>query len=104
MTASRRTTPNRRTVTPRFPEGVDGLGGVAAGLGLFAARPAAPRDDDPMTTRRTAAGTGAATSFAAGTSCRWTRRSGDFVEADVLVEGKKIVAVGPNLQRCAARA
>jgi 5-methylthioadenosine/S-adenosylhomocysteine deaminase len=68
---------------------------AAAGMSLFAARPAAAHDDDE----------------APGDSGRPERRYvirggsvmsmdpkvGDFAQADVLVEGKKIVAIGPNL-------
>jgi cytosine/adenosine deaminase-related metal-dependent hydrolase len=67
---------------------------LAAGLGLFSERAAARDDDDPP-----------------GDSGRHGRRYvikgghvmsmdpnvGDFVEADVLVEGRKILAVGPHL-------
>lgn len=75
--------------------GAAGTAAAAAGLGLFTERAAAaPDHDDPP-----------------GDSGRYGRRYvikgghvmsmdpnvGDFVQADVLVEGKKILAVGPHL-------
>jgi cytosine/adenosine deaminase-related metal-dependent hydrolase len=68
---------------------------AAAGAGLFAARPAAADDDDDgpedsgRPGRRYVIRGGAVMSMDPGV--------GDFPRADVLVEGKKIVAVGPNL-------
>jgi hypothetical protein len=74
--------------------------GAAAGLNLFAARPAAARDDDDdrrgppedhgRPRRRYIIRGGAVMSM--------DPKVGDFPQADVLVEGKKILAVGPNLQ------
>src|SRR5438309_2319408 len=72
-------------------------GGAAAGLGLFAARPAAAHDDDgPEDTgkrgRRYIIRGGSVTTMDPSMP-----NKGEFAKADVLVEGKKIVAVGPNL-------
>ncbi len=72
-------------------------GGAAAGLGLFAARPAAADDDDgPEDTgkggRRYIIRGGAVMTMDPSMA-----NKGEFLNADVLVEGKKIVAVGPNL-------
>src|SRR5213593_4203007 len=72
-------------------------GGAAAGLGLFAARPAAAQDDDaPQDSgrrgRRYVIRGGSVTTMDTSMLNR-----GEFLKADVLVEGKKIVAVGPNL-------
>ncbi len=72
-------------------------GGAAAGLGLFAARPAAAQDDDgPEDTgkrgRRYVIRGGAVMTMDPSMP-----NKGEFAQADVLVEGKKIVAVGPNL-------
>jgi 5-methylthioadenosine/S-adenosylhomocysteine deaminase len=69
--------------------------GVAAtGLNLFAARPAAadvgdPPEDNGRPGRRYVIRGGAVMSM--------DPKVGDFPQADVLVEGKKILAVGPNL-------
>ena len=69
-------------------------GGAAAGLGLFAARPvaaqgdAAPEDSGRRGRRYIIRG---------GHVMSIDPQVGDFVSADVLVEGKKIVAVGQNL-------
>src|SRR5262245_62857931 len=72
--------------------------GAVAGAGLFAARPAAANDDDgPEDTgkggRRYIIRGGAVMTMDASMP-----NKGEFAQADVLVEGKKIVAVGPNLQ------
>jgi len=70
-------------------------GGAAAGLGLFAARPAAADDDDgPEDTGKR----GPRYVIRGGHVTSMDPQVGDFVQADVLVEGKKIVAVGPNLR------
>ncbi len=70
-------------------------GGAAAGLGLFAARPAAADDDDgPEDTGKR----GRRYVIRGGHVTSMDPAVGDFVKADVLVEGKKIVAVGPNLR------
>jgi len=70
---------------------------AAAGMGLFAARPAAADDDDgPEDTgkrgRRYIIRGGAVMTMDPSMP-----NKGEFAQADVLVEGKKIVAVGPNL-------
>jgi cytosine/adenosine deaminase-related metal-dependent hydrolase len=69
-------------------------GAAAAALNLFAARPAAAGGDDPpedhgRRRRRYIIRGGAVMSL--------DPQVGDFPHADVLVEGKKILAVGPNL-------
>src|SRR5256886_10740693 len=73
-------------------------GGAAAGLGLFAARPASAHDDDApqdsgRTGRRYVIRGGAVMTMDPSMP-----NKGEFAQADVLVEGKKILAVGPNLQ------
>src|SRR5690242_12785755 len=73
-------------------------GGAAAGLGLFAARPATAQvGDGPEDTgkrgRRYIIRGGHVTTMDPALG-----KNGDFVEADVLVEGKNILAVGPNLR------
>src|SRR5882762_1827883 len=68
---------------------------AAAGMSLFAARPAKADDgDDPPgdSGRR-----GRRYVIRGGHVMSMDPQVGDFVQADVLVEGKKIVAVGPNL-------
>src|SRR5258706_6963467 len=67
---------------------------AAAGMSLFAARPAAAHDDDgPEDTGKR----GRRYVIRGGHVMSMDTKSGDFASADVLVEGKKIVAVGPNL-------
>src|SRR6266852_1557019 len=74
-------------------------GGAAAGLGLFAARPAAAQDDDaPEDSGRS----GRRYLIRGGAVMSMDPQVGDFPQADVLVEGKKIVAVGPNLHASGA--
>jgi 5-methylthioadenosine/S-adenosylhomocysteine deaminase len=74
-------------------------GAAATGAGLLAARPAAAHDDDdgPEDTgkrgRRYIIRGGAVMTMDPSMP-----NKGEFPKADVLVEGKKIVAVGPNLQ------
>src|SRR6266436_5154707 len=68
---------------------------AAAGMGLFAARPAAAQDDDgPEDTGKR----GRRYVIRGGHVTSMDPAVGDFVKADVLVEGKKILAVGPNLR------
>jgi len=72
--------------------------GAVSGSGLFAARPAAARDDDgPEDTgkrdRRYIIRGGAVMTMDPSMA-----NKGEFARADVLVEGQKIVAVGPNLR------
>src|SRR6516165_2438304 len=75
-----------------FLKGSAAIGIAAAGPSLFAARPAAA-DDPPMDSgvprRRYVIRGGSVMSL--------DPNVGDFAQADVLVEGKKILAVGPNL-------
>ena len=75
-----------------FLKGAAATGAVAAGLGLFAPR-RARADDPPYGTgnfgRRYVIRGGAVMSMDPSV--------GDFPRADVLIEGKKILAVGPNL-------
>ena len=77
-----------------FLTGAAAAGAVAAGANLFAARPAAADDRDPpegtgRPGRRYVIRNGAVMTMEPG---------GDFPRADVLIEGKKIVAIGPNLR------
>jgi 5-methylthioadenosine/S-adenosylhomocysteine deaminase len=75
-----------------FLKGTAALG-AAASLGLFAPRPAAADDDPPSGTGRP----GERYVIRGGSVMSMDPKVGDFVQADVLVEGKKILAVGPNL-------
>jgi 5-methylthioadenosine/S-adenosylhomocysteine deaminase len=76
-----------------FLKGTVATGVAAAGINLFAARPAAADDGPPHDSgrpgRRYVIRNGAVMSMDA--------QVGDFVNADVLIEGKKILAIGPNL-------
>ncbi|HLK82529.1 MAG TPA: amidohydrolase family protein [Xanthobacteraceae bacterium] len=80
-----------------FLKGAAAIGVSTAGLNLFAARPAAADDDDPPE------GTGRPGRryvIRGGSVMTMDPRPGvqsEFVQADVLVEGKKILAVGPNI-------
>src|SRR5712671_5895640 len=68
---------------------------AAAGMSLFAARPASAHDDDaPEDSGRR----GRRYVIRGGHVMSMDPKIGDFAQADVLVEGKKIVAVGPNLR------
>jgi 5-methylthioadenosine/S-adenosylhomocysteine deaminase len=77
-----------------FLKGTAAIGATTAGLGLFAARPASADDDDALE------GTGRPGRryvIRGGSVMSMDPKVGDFVQADVLVEGKKILAVGANL-------
>ena len=77
-----------------FLKATVGTGVAAAGVNLFAARPAAARDEDePEDTGRR----GRRYIIRGGSVMSMDSQVGDFARADVLVEGKKILAVGPNL-------
>src|ERR1700674_4853213 len=79
-----------------FLKGAAATGVAAAGLNLFAPRPAAaqrdaggpPEDSGGFSRRYVIRG---------GSVMSMDPRVGDFARADVLVEGKKILAVGPNI-------
>jgi 5-methylthioadenosine/S-adenosylhomocysteine deaminase len=74
--------------------GVAAGGAAAAGLGLFATRPAGANDDDgPEDTGKR----GRRYIIRGGAVMSMDPKVGDFPKADVLIEGNKIVAVGPNL-------
>lgn len=75
--------------------GTAGTAAAAAGLGLFTERVAASQDDDdsPKDSGRH----GRRYVIRGGHVMSMDPKVGDFVQADVLVEGKKILAVGPNL-------
>jgi cytosine/adenosine deaminase-related metal-dependent hydrolase len=75
--------------------------GAAGGLGLFASRPAAARDGDDGDHPRDSGRHGRRYVIRNGHVMSMDPKVGNFVEGDVLVEGKKILAVGPNLHRFA---
>ena len=88
--------PQRHPTSRRdFLKATAATGVAAAGLDLFAA--ASGRGTTTRIRPTTPAGAAGATSFAAAAVMSMDPQVGDFPQADVLVEGKKIVAVGPNL-------
>src|SRR5438270_7000785 len=77
-----------------FLKGAVAAGVAAAGLNLFAARPAAADGGDPpLGSGRP----GRRYIIRGGSVMSLDPQVGDFAQADVLVEGKKIVAIGPDL-------
>src|SRR5215472_16768766 len=76
-----------------FLKGAVATGVAAAGLNLFAARPAAA--EDPPTGSGVA---GRRYVIRGGSVMSLDPSVGDFAHADVLVEGKKILAVRKNIQ------
>ncbi|HEX4554194.1 MAG TPA: amidohydrolase family protein [Xanthobacteraceae bacterium] len=78
----------------RFLKGAAATGVAAAGLNLFAPRTVAADDGDaPADSGRP----GRRYVIRGGAVMSMDSHVGDFPQADVLVEGKKILAVGPNL-------
>jgi cytosine/adenosine deaminase-related metal-dependent hydrolase len=77
-----------------FLKATAATGAAAASLNLFAARPAAADGGDPPEDhgRR-----GRRYIIRGGSVMSMDPNVGDFAQADVLVEGKQILAVGPNL-------
>src|SRR2546422_5177060 len=71
--------------------------GAAAGLSLFAARPAAAQDGDAPEDSGRRARPYIIRGGAVMTMDPSMPNKGEFAQADVLVEGKKILGVGPNL-------
>ena len=76
-----------------FLKGAAATGAVAAGLSLFRPRPAAAEVGPPPGT----GGPGHRYVIRGGAVMSMDPNVGDFPQADVLVEGKKILAVGPNV-------
>ena len=75
--------------------GAGGAAAAAGGLALFTPRPGAASDDrEPEHSGRP----GRRTLIRGGAVMSMDPAVGDFAAADVLIEGKKIVAVGRNLQ------
>src|SRR5262245_62395272 len=67
---------------------------AAGGLKLFAPRPAAAQGNAPLSS----GAPGRRYVIRGGAVMSMDPKVGDFAQADVLVEGNKILAVGPNLQ------
>src|ERR1043166_1547117 len=79
-----------------FLKTVAATGATAGALNLFAARPARAdddRDDPPEDSGRR----GRRYIIRGGAVMSMDPNVGDLAQGDVLVEGKKIIAVGPNL-------
>jgi 5-methylthioadenosine/S-adenosylhomocysteine deaminase len=74
-----------------------GAAAAAAGASLFAAPPARAHDNDDGPPRDHGK-PGRRTVIRNGHVMSMDPTVGDFVDADVLIEGKKIVAIGPNLR------
>jgi 5-methylthioadenosine/S-adenosylhomocysteine deaminase len=84
----------------KFLKATTATGFAVGGLNLLAPRPAAARDDDDDDAPRDSGRRGRRYVIRRGavmTMDPALGNQGNFVKADVLVEGKKIVAVGPNL-------
>ncbi len=79
-----------------FLKATTAAGLAASGLSLFAPRPAAAKDDDARPPEESGA-RGRRYVIRGGAVMSMDPQVGDFAQADVLVEGKKIVAVGPSL-------
>src|SRR4051812_44938541 len=77
-----------------FLKGAAASGLAASALNLFAPRPAAADNDDAP---RDSGRPGRRYLIRGGSVMSMDPHVGDFPQADVLVEGKKILAVGPNL-------
>jgi len=84
---------NRFGSRRNFLKGAVATGVGSAGLNLFAPRPARA-DDPPSGSGRP----GRRFVIRGGSVMSLDPQVGDFSQADVLVEGKKILAVGPNLR------
>jgi cytosine/adenosine deaminase-related metal-dependent hydrolase len=79
----------------KFLKATTAAGIAASGLGLLAPRPAAAGSDDREP--EDSGGPGRRYLIRGGAVMSMDPQVGDFAQADVLVEGKKIVAVGPSL-------
>src|SRR5882757_4751309 len=81
-----------------FLKGAAATGVAAAGLNLFASRPAAAQLASPADAPQDSGKTDRRYVIRGGAVMSMDPRVGDFPQADVLVHGKTIIAVGPNLQ------
>jgi 5-methylthioadenosine/S-adenosylhomocysteine deaminase len=78
-----------------FLKGAAATGVAATGLNLFAPRPAAAQLIDTML--KNTGGPSRRYVIRGGSVMSMDPRVGDFAQADVLVEGSKILSVGPNI-------
>ena len=88
--------PNHFASRRNFLKGAAATGVAAAALNLFAARPATAHDDDSEPPRDSGR-PGRRYLIRGGSIMSMDPTVGDLVRGDVLVEGKKILAIGPNL-------
>ncbi len=85
-----------------FLKATTATGAAAAGMSLFASSPAQAHDDEPPRDHGRA---GRRIVIRGGHVMTLDPKLGDkgnFVEADVMIEGRKIVAIGPNLHNWGA--
>ena len=94
MQASRRTIPLRNSADRDFLKASTATAAAAAGMSLFNAPPAAATGDDGP---RDSGRPGRRYVIRNGHVMSMDPKVGDMVRGDVLVEGKKILAVGRNL-------
>jgi 5-methylthioadenosine/S-adenosylhomocysteine deaminase len=87
-----------------FLKGAAAAGVAAAGLNLFAARPAAAQRENRADPPEDSGEPGRRYVIRGGSVMSMDPSVGDFAEADVLVQGKTILAVGPNLAAGTAEA
>jgi 5-methylthioadenosine/S-adenosylhomocysteine deaminase len=80
-----------------FLKGAAAAGVAAAGLNLFASRPAAAQFAEKATPPENTGRPGRRYVIRGGSVMSMDPKVGDFAEADVLVQGKTILSVGPNL-------
>ena len=85
-----------------FLKGAAAVSVAAAGVNLFAPRPAAAQFASPADPPEASGRAGRRYVIRGGSVMSMDPRVGDFPEADVLVQGKTILAVGPNLSAGAA--
>jgi cytosine/adenosine deaminase-related metal-dependent hydrolase len=85
-----------------FLKGAAAVSVAAAGVNLFAPRPAAAQFASPADPPEASGRAGRRYVIRGGAVMSMDPRVGDFPEADVLVQGKTILAVGPNLSAGAA--
>jgi len=88
---------NRLGSRRNFLKGVAAAGVAAAGLHLFASRPAAAQFADRAEPPENTGRPGRRYVIRGGSVMSMDPNVGDFAQADVLVQGKTILSVGPNL-------
>ncbi len=88
---------NRLGSRRNFLKGAAAAGVAAAGLNLFAARPAAAQFADRSEPPENTGKPGRRYVIRGGSVMSMDPNVGDFATADVLVQGKTILSVGPNL-------